>query len=72
MLIEEKVHALTHGEPWKVLSIKIILLCILLPIHQYAEKRVINYLLNHRLLNFSSISFKTFLKDIFMPHQSQG
>ncbi len=72
LLIDEKIHTLTHGEPWKVLSIKIILLCILLPVHQYAEKRVINYLLNHRLLHFSSFSLRKFLKDIFLPHHMQG
>lgn len=72
LLIDEKIHALTHGEPWKVLSIKIVLLSILLPIHQYAEKRVINYLLSHKLLQFSSFSLRKFLKEIFLPHQAQG
>lgn len=51
LLADQKIHHLTHGEPWKVLLIKIGLIAILLPMHHAIEKRVIGYLLNHRLIS---------------------
>jgi hypothetical protein len=53
VLTDEKIHRLTHGEPWKVVLIKIILACILVPLHHYAEQKVINYLSTQKLLNLS-------------------
>jgi hypothetical protein len=59
LLADHKIHEATHGEPWKVLIIKIFLIAILLPLHHSIEKRVITYLLNHKLLNLSDFSLVT-------------
>jgi hypothetical protein len=56
LLADQQIHEITHGEPWKVLLIKIFLIAILLPLHHGIEKRVIAYLLNHRLLDISRFS----------------
>ena len=51
LLADHRIEELTHGEPWKVLLIKIFLIAILLPMHHKIEKSVITYLLNHRLID---------------------
>jgi hypothetical protein len=56
LLADQQIHELTHGEPWKVLLIKIFLIAILLPLHHGIEKRVVTYLLNHKLLDISRFS----------------
>jgi hypothetical protein len=56
LLADHKIHEATHGEPWKILLIKIFLIAILLPLHHSIEKRVITYLLNHKLLNIRKFS----------------
>ena len=59
LLLDEQIHELTGGEPWKVLGIKIIIIGILLPLHHTMEHKVTHYLTNkaHRLrdsLHFGS------------------
>lgn len=51
LLLDNQIHHLTEGEPWKVLGIKIIIIAILLPLHHKLEERVTHYLTNkaHRL-----------------------
>lgn len=50
LLADNKIHHWTHGEPWKVLAIKIGLIAILLPLHHWLEKKVIHYLTTQKLL----------------------
>jgi tetratricopeptide (TPR) repeat protein len=57
LLADHKIHELTHGEPWKIMLIKIFLIAILLPMHHSIEKRVITYLLSHQLIKKSHFSF---------------
>jgi tetratricopeptide (TPR) repeat protein len=57
LLADHKIHDLTHGEPWKIMLIKIFLIAILLPMHHSIEKRVIGYLLSHQLIRKSHFSF---------------
>jgi hypothetical protein len=54
-LFDNAIHEITHGEPWKVLSIKIVLIGMLLPLHHYVEHKVVNNLLKRKkvkLLNW--------------------
>jgi hypothetical protein len=46
-----------------VLLIKIFLIAILLPLHHGIEKRVITYLLNHKLLDLSRFSVVQLMKE---------
>jgi tetratricopeptide (TPR) repeat protein len=56
LLADHKIHHMTHGEPWKIILIKIALIAVLLPFHHWIEKKVIAYLLSHRLITISKIS----------------
>ena len=47
LLFDTWIHHLTHGEPWKILAIKILLMCGLLPLHHIIEKKVTHYLIHH-------------------------
>ncbi len=44
LLFDTWIHHLTHGEPWKILVIKIVLMCGLVPFHHMVEKNMIIYL----------------------------
>ena len=57
LLADNQIHHWTHGEPWKVLAIKIGLIAILLPLHHWAEHRVINYLTTQELLRIKGKGF---------------
>lgn len=50
LLADHKIHDWTHGEPWKVMLIKIILIAMLLPLHHWLEEKVIHYLTSQKLL----------------------
>ena len=50
LLADHKIHAWTHGEPWKVMAIKILLIALLLPLHHWLEEKVIHYLTSQKLL----------------------
>jgi tetratricopeptide (TPR) repeat protein len=50
LLADNKIHHWTHGEPWKVLAIKVGLIAILLPLHHWLEKKVIHYLTTQKML----------------------
>lgn len=53
LLADHKIHHMTHGEPLKIMGLKIILIGILLPIHHWVEEKAVHYLLHHKiLLNF--------------------
>ena len=50
LLADNQIHNLTHGEPWKVFGIKIVLIAMLLPLHHWIEHKVIHYLTKHHML----------------------
>ncbi len=50
LLADNQIHHWTHGEPWKVMLIKIALISLLLPLHHYLEEKVIHYLTSHHML----------------------
>ena len=58
LIIDHRLHALTHGEPWKILRIKIIINAVLLPLHHWLEHRVVYYLHTHSLINPSGFSLR--------------
>ena len=51
ILTDEKIHEFTHGEPWKIVLIKILLACMVVPLHHYSEHKVIGYFSAHKLIN---------------------
>ena len=52
LLFDNIIHDLTHGDPWKILSIKIVLIAMLLPFHHYVEHKVANHLLQRKKITF--------------------
>jgi tetratricopeptide (TPR) repeat protein len=60
LLADHAIHDATHGEPWKILAIKIILISILLPLHHFLEKKVIHFLTERKLMegNAKSLFYK--------------
>src|SRR5258708_19261923 len=51
LLADKQIHEATHGEPWKVLLIKVFLAAILLPLHHWLEHTVIHYLTSRRKIS---------------------
>jgi hypothetical protein len=62
LIIDHRLHELTHGEPWKILGIKIIIIAILLPLHHWLEHRVVHYLQTHRMINPASFSLRILMQ----------
>ncbi len=48
LLADTWIHNFTHGEPWKVLAIKVVLIALLLPLHHYLEHKAIAYITHRR------------------------
>jgi tetratricopeptide (TPR) repeat protein len=59
LIADNQIHHWTHGEPWKILAIKIGLISILLPLHHYMEEKVIHYLTTRKLIEIN--------KDALLP-----
>lgn len=53
LLADHEIHHWTHGEPWKIMAIKIVLISILLPLHHYLEEKVIHYLTSRKMLELN-------------------
>jgi uncharacterized membrane protein YidH (DUF202 family) len=63
LIADHKIHEVTQDEPWKVLLIKIVLIGILLPFHEWIEKRVVAFLLNPALINISRYPVRSKLRE---------
>jgi predicted branched-subunit amino acid permease len=48
LLADTWIHHTTHGEPWKVLAIKVVLIAILMPLHHWLEHKAIHFILERR------------------------
>jgi hypothetical protein len=44
LLLDNQIHEITGGEPWKVLGVKIIIISLLLPLHHWMEEKMFHYL----------------------------
>ncbi len=74
LLLDTWIHGITHGEPWKVWLIKIVIISLLLPIHHFLEHRLIRYLLSRHLITVRSrLSLSRFFgkKNKPLPEHSQ-
>lgn len=49
LIADQQIHHATHGEPWKILAIKVGLIAILLPLHHLIEKKVVTLITEQRL-----------------------
>lgn len=63
LILDKWIHHMTHGEPWKILLIKIGIVSILLPTHHFIEHKLIHYLLSKRLITLRSrLSFSNLFR----------
>ena len=69
LLADNQIHHWTHGEPWKILAIKIGLIAILLPLHHYMEEKVIHYLTSRKMFE---VSPKGLLSKLSRKEQAVG
>lgn len=53
LLADHEIHHATHGEPWKIMAVKVVLIGVLLPLHHWLEHKVVHYLSNHALIDTS-------------------
>jgi len=73
LILDNGIHHLTHGEPWKVWLIKIGIISFLLPMHHFLEHKLIHYLLSRHLItvrNRLSVSKLFPGKKKFLPKQN--
>ncbi len=56
LIADQQIHHATHGEPWKILAVKVVLIAILLPLHHLIEKKVVNLITEQRLKRQGVIS----------------
>lgn len=57
LIADHRIHEWTHGEPLKVLGIKIVLIAMLLPLHHWLEHKVVTYLASRKLIISSRRGF---------------
>ena len=77
LIADEYLHKMTHGEPLKILSIKIVLIGLLLPFHHWIEHKVLQYLYNHTVFQTSKIklflaSLKAKIISIYKPDLAEN
>jgi hypothetical protein len=72
LIIDHKVHELTHGEPWMVLGIKVIIIAGLLPFHHWLEHKVVHYLHHHPIMAGSREKLRPMLQKLrrFLPKKA--
>jgi hypothetical protein len=58
MITDTKVENYTHGEPWKILLFKLIIIGTLAPIHHSMEHKLLNYLYEHKILDPAKMSLR--------------
>ena len=66
LILDKWIHEITHGEPWKNWLIKIGIISLLLPIHQFIEHKLIHYLLSRHLI---SVRSRISLQKLFMKNK---
>lgn len=72
MLADKQIHNWAHGEPLKIFLIKIGLVAILLPLHQFIEKKVIHFLVSRKLMRMRDGRFWRMLFGDEEPETSAG
>ncbi|MFZ1529790.1 MAG: hypothetical protein WAT19_13620 [Ferruginibacter sp.] len=64
LVFKKTIYGITHGEPWKDLAMMILIAAILVPLHHWAEHKLIHYLSSQHMLRLRNSS-KEWWKGIF-------
>jgi hypothetical protein len=71
MIADHKIYEITANEPWKILLIKIGLIGFLLPFHHWIEKKVIHFLIDHKLITLPRVSIRKLMLKIRKKNREQ-
>jgi hypothetical protein len=44
LIFKKQISVITHGEPWKDLAFMVLLAAVMVPLHHWGEKKVVEYL----------------------------
>jgi len=58
LIFKKNIYSVTQGEPWKDLAFMIALAAMLVPLHHWMEKKVLNYLTSHNRLTMAGKGLK--------------
>jgi predicted negative regulator of RcsB-dependent stress response len=73
LVLDHKIHHLTHGSPFLIWLIKIVIISFLLPLHHFTEGRVVHYLTTKKLIIPSEkIQLKRFWDIFSLNHGHPG
>jgi tetratricopeptide (TPR) repeat protein len=61
LLLENLIGTLTHHDPLGIMTCKVVIAAVLLPLHHYVEEKVVHYFSTHKLLLNSRLSFSRFV-----------
>lgn len=61
LIIDTKLHDWSHGDPYKILGAKVLIISLLLPFHHWAEKKFVDLLIRGEVSKF----FKLIKKKIY-------
>ena len=61
LIIDTKLHDWSHGDPYKILGVKVLIISLLLPFHHWVEKKFVDLLLRGEVAKF----FKNMKTKIF-------
>jgi hypothetical protein len=64
MLTDARVETYTNHEPWKILLFKLLIICVLAPMHHWLEHKVIGYLYDHQLIDSSKMKLRSLVANI--------
>lgn len=53
LLCDHVIHDWTHGEPLKIMAIKIVFVALLVPVHHYVEEKVIHHLIHRKKIKLN-------------------
>jgi tetratricopeptide (TPR) repeat protein len=55
LLCDHVIHEWTHGDPLKIMAIKIVFVALLLPVHHYVEEKVIHHLIHRKKIKLNKL-----------------
>lgn len=63
LIIDSKLHDWSHGDPYKILGVKVLIIPLILPLHHWMEKKFVDILLRREV----AVLFKNLKNKLFPP-----
>jgi Tetratricopeptide repeat len=71
LVFKKSIYGITHGEPWKDLGMMILIAALLVPLHHWAEHKLIHYLSSQHMLRLRS-SGRAMWQGLFKKENQSG